>query len=74
LARISISEGAGFTPSCLPELPAFELQWDFDTMAEWGVDFVRLPTDHRIWTASTGVYRAQPLREIDQAIVSTRRY
>ncbi len=47
-------------------------EWDFDTMAEWGFDFVRLPTDYRIWTQSPGVYREQPLREIDQAIAWAR--
>ncbi len=47
-------------------------EWDFDTIAEWGFDFVRLPTDYRIWTQSPGVYREQPLREIDQAIAWAR--
>jgi hypothetical protein len=44
------------------------LEWDFDRIAEWGFDFVRLPTDYRIWTSSPGSYREPPLREIDQAI------
>jgi endoglucanase len=48
------------------------LEWDFDTMVEWGFDFVRLPTDYRIWTESPGVYRDQPLKEIDQAIAWAR--
>ncbi len=43
-------------------------EWDFDTIAEWGFDFVRLPADYRIWTVKPGEYREQPLREIDQAI------
>jgi endoglucanase len=41
---------------------------DFDIMAEWGFDFVRLPTDYRCWTESPGVYKEDVLKEIDQAI------
>ncbi len=41
---------------------------DFDLIAEWGFDFVRLPTDYRIWTISPGLYHQQSLRELDQAI------
>jgi aryl-phospho-beta-D-glucosidase BglC (GH1 family) len=44
------------------------LEWDFDCLARWGFDFVRLPTDYRIWTSAPGQYREAPLREIDQAI------
>ncbi|HEY6073834.1 MAG TPA: cellulase family glycosylhydrolase [Anaerolineales bacterium] len=43
-------------------------EWDFDVIAEWGFDFVRLPLDYRIWTISPGVYKEEPLREIDQAV------
>jgi aryl-phospho-beta-D-glucosidase BglC (GH1 family) len=43
-------------------------EWDFDFMAQHGFDFVRLPTDYRIWTPSSGAYREEPLKEIDQAI------
>ncbi len=43
-------------------------EWDFDFMAKWGFDFIRLPTDYRIWTIAPGQYREQPLKEIDQAI------
>ena len=43
-------------------------EWDFDFMVEWGFDFVRLPTDYRIWTISPGQYDQKPLQEIDQAI------
>ena len=43
-------------------------EWDFDVMAEWGFDFVRLPTDYRCWTGAPGVYRESVLREIDQAV------
>ncbi|HZO90334.1 MAG TPA: cellulase family glycosylhydrolase [Chthonomonadaceae bacterium] len=41
---------------------------DFDLMAEWGFDFVRLPTDYRCWTTAPGAYREDVLKEIDQAI------
>lgn len=43
-------------------------EWDLDFMVEWGFDFIRLPTDYHIWTASPSVYREQPLKEIDQVI------
>jgi len=43
-------------------------EWDFDFLAQHGFDFVRLPTDYRIWTRSPGAYREEPLKEIDQAI------
>lgn len=43
-------------------------EWDFDFMARWGFDFVRLALDYRIWTARPGEYLEEPLREIDQAI------
>lgn len=41
-------------------------------MAEWGFNFIRLPTDYHIWTVSPGVYREQPLKEIDQVIAWAR--
>jgi aryl-phospho-beta-D-glucosidase BglC (GH1 family) len=44
------------------------LEWDLDRMADWGFDFIRLPTDYRIWTVSDGVYAEDQLREIDQVI------
>ena len=47
-------------------------EWDFDVIAEWGFDFVRLPMDYRIWTIAPGEYREQPLREIDQAVAWAR--
>jgi aryl-phospho-beta-D-glucosidase BglC (GH1 family) len=48
------------------------VEWDLDFMAEWGFDFVRLPTDYRIWTTALDTYREQPLREIDQVIAWAR--
>jgi len=44
------------------------LEWDFDVLAAWGFDFVRLPTDYRIWTEAPGVYHEAQLKEIDQAV------
>lgn len=44
------------------------LESDFDWMAEWGFNFVRLPCDYRIWTEAPGKYREAPLRQIDEAI------
>jgi hypothetical protein len=47
-------------------------EWDLDFMVEWGFDFIRLPTDYRIWTTSPGAYKEQPLKEIDQLIAWAR--
>jgi len=47
-------------------------EWDLDFMAEWGFDFIRLPLDYRIWTASPGEYIEQPLKEIDQVVAWAR--
>ena len=44
------------------------LEWDFDTIADWGFNFVRLPSDYRIWTRAPGQYDEAPLKDIDQAI------
>ena len=43
-------------------------EWDFDTIADWGFDFVRLPMDYRIWTDAPDTYREAPLKDIDQAV------
>ena len=43
-------------------------EWHLDFMVEFGFDFIRLPTDYRIWTQSPGVYRELVLKEIDQLI------
>jgi endoglucanase len=47
-------------------------EWELDAIAEWGFNFVRLPLDYRIWTVSPGVYREEPLKELDQAIAWAR--
>jgi endoglucanase len=41
---------------------------DFDLLAEWGFDFVRLPSDYRCWTTAPGQYKEDVLKEVDQAI------
>jgi aryl-phospho-beta-D-glucosidase BglC (GH1 family) len=43
-------------------------EFDFDAIATWGFNFVRLPTDYHIWTPQPGIYLEKPLKEIDQAI------
>ncbi len=45
---------------------------DFDLIAEWGFDFVRLPTSYLCWTISPGVYKEDMLKEMDQAIAFGR--
>ncbi|MFO8012777.1 MAG: cellulase family glycosylhydrolase [Phycisphaerae bacterium] len=43
---------------------------DFEWMAGWGFDFVRLPMDYRCWTDADDPYRYDEkiLKEIDQAV------
>ncbi|MBV8890116.1 MAG: cellulase family glycosylhydrolase [Alphaproteobacteria bacterium] len=41
---------------------------DFDIIARWGFDFVRLPLDYRIWTPQPGQYNELQLKELDQAV------
>lgn len=41
---------------------------DFDFIAGWGFDFVRLPLHYRIWTKAPGQYDEQQLAQIDQAV------
>ncbi|MBB6252757.1 glycoside hydrolase family 5 protein [Nitrospirillum iridis] len=73
------------TPARLPRWRGFNLlekytlaneqrfrQSDFDLIAEWGFNFVRLPLDYRIWTRPDGTFREEPLRQIDEAIVWAR--
>jgi endoglucanase len=45
---------------------------DFDFIAAFGFDYVRLPLDYRIWTLSGGGWREKPLTEIDQALSFAR--
>ncbi len=46
---------------------------DLDLMAEWGFDFIRLPTDYRCWTKAPGDYDETVLKHIDQVIDLARR-
>lgn len=41
---------------------------DFDLIAEWGFDFIRLPVDYRIWTIQPNRYSEKALQEVDVAI------
>ena len=49
---------------------------DFQWMAEWGFDFVRLPMDYRCWTDPADPYKLNEnvLKEIDQAVEFGRRH
>jgi endoglucanase len=49
---------------------------DFDLLARWGFNFVRLPMDYRTWTDEDSVYRLREpvLAEIDQALAWGREY
>lgn len=46
------------------------VETDFEWMAGWGFDFVRLPMDYRCWTDSDDPYRydEKTLKHIDQAL------
>jgi endoglucanase len=52
------------------------LESDFQWMAEWGFDFVRLPMDYRCWTNAADPYRLDEkvLTEVDQAIEFGRKH
>lgn len=71
------------TPSHLPRWRGFNLQekfiaeskgpfneQDFDWIAEWGFDFVRLPMDYRCWSSQENWFTIDDaeLKEIDDAI------
>lgn len=45
---------------------------DFDFLAAYGFNYVRLPLDYRIWTAENGEIREAPLKEIDAALAFAR--
>ncbi len=49
---------------------------DFAMMAEWGFDFVRLPTDYRCWTDENdpSQFKEEILKDIDQAIEFGKQY
>ncbi|MEE8451122.1 MAG: cellulase family glycosylhydrolase [Thermoguttaceae bacterium] len=52
------------------------LETDFQWIAEWGFDFVRLPMDYRCWTDSADPYKLDEnvLGEIDQAVELGKKY
>jgi endoglucanase len=52
------------------------LESDFQWLAEWEFDFVRLPMDYRCWTDPADPYklREKVLAEIDQAVEFGRKY
>ena len=52
------------------------LESDFQWMADWGFDFVRLPMDYRCWTDPNDPYKLSEkvLGEIDQAVDFGRKY
>ncbi len=52
------------------------LESDFAWMAEWGFDFVRLPTSYLGWIEAGNwrKFREEPLRQIDQAIAWGKQY
>ena len=49
---------------------------DFEWMANWGFNFVRLPMSYKCWThpADPMKFMEQPLKEIDQAVKYGKRY
>jgi len=55
--------------------PAYE-ESDFETMAEWGFDFARLPLSYWTWgdRDDWSVVREEPLQQIDRAIDLGRQY
>jgi endoglucanase len=52
------------------------LETDFQWMAEWGFDFVRLPMDYRCWTDKQDPYEfnEKVLAEIDRAVEWGKKY
>jgi endoglucanase len=49
---------------------------DFEWMAEWGFDFVRLPMDYRCWTDRDDPYKLDQgvLGQVDQAVAFGRKH
>lgn len=67
-AKLPRWRGFNLAEKCRLEGEKPFLEWDFDFMAEFGFDFVRLPLDYRIWTGASGEVHEKPLAEIDQAL------
>ena len=55
--------------------PAFE-EFDFETMAEWGFDFARLPLNYWTWGSREDwtQLREEPLKQIDRAVELGRKH
>ncbi len=68
-------QGRFGTPERPYQGPAFE-ESDFETMAEWGFDFARLPLSYWVWGSRDdwSVVREEPLRQIDRAVDLGRQY
>jgi endoglucanase len=91
-----VSDASGVAPPSARKLPRWRgfnllekftlggnkpyVERDFEWMARWGFDFVRLPTDYRCWTdparpeVPDGERGEKSLREIDQAIELGKRH
>jgi endoglucanase len=52
------------------------LERDFEMMADWGFDFVRLPLSYRCWGSAENLFemREDELREIDQCVEFGRKH
>jgi endoglucanase len=52
------------------------VETDFEWMAQWGFDFVRLPMDYRCWTDRSDPYKLDEkvLKEIDQVVEFGRKH
>ncbi len=83
------ASGSGITAARLPRWRGFNLlekfigersrpflEADFEWMAEWGFDFVRLPLSYRAWTPGDDwlKLREETLVEIDQAVEHGRKH
>lgn len=55
--------------------PAWQ-EFDFETMAEWGFDFARLPLSYWIWGSRDdwSVIREEPLKQVDRAVELGRQH
>ncbi len=75
-ARLPRWRGFNLTEKFNAERNAPFLESDFEWIAEWGFDFVRLPLSYRCWAdAADWVKLKEPaLKEIDQAVEFGRRH
>ena len=51
-------------------------EWDFEWMAQWGFNFVRLPLSYRCWAEEKSwlVLKERELKHVDQAVELGRQY